>query len=108
MAPAQLSVIFFMQLFAIVAVSRGVGWLANRYLGQPQVVGEMIAGAQGICFAVASNTAQFVLSKILQHGRVRRAFIGVAAQTVAVPRRHAREGPRRRGGGRVRIHRATR
>ena len=50
----------------------------------------VIAGAQGICFAVASNTAQFVLSEILQHGRVRRAFIGVAAQTVAVPRRHAR------------------
>ncbi|MEA2978720.1 MAG: hypothetical protein QOF09_543, partial [Alphaproteobacteria bacterium] len=50
----------------------------------------VIAGAQGICFAVASNTAQYVLSEIIQHGRVRRAFIGVAAQTVAVPRRHAR------------------
>jgi S1-C subfamily serine protease len=50
----------------------------------------VIAGAQGICFAVASNTAQYVLSEILRHGRVRRAFIGVAAQTVAVPRRHAR------------------
>jgi S1-C subfamily serine protease len=50
----------------------------------------VIAGAQGICFAVASNTAQYVLSQILQHGRVRRGFIGVAAQTVAVPRRHAR------------------
>jgi S1-C subfamily serine protease len=50
----------------------------------------VIAGAQGICFAVASNTAQYVLSEILQHGRVRRAFIGVAAQTVAVLRRHAR------------------
>jgi S1-C subfamily serine protease len=50
----------------------------------------VIAGAQGICFAVASNTAQFVLSEILQHGRVRRAFIGIAAQTVTVPRRHAR------------------
>jgi S1-C subfamily serine protease len=49
----------------------------------------VIAGAQGICFAVASNTAQYVLSEMLQHGRVRRAFIGVAAQTVAVPRRHA-------------------
>jgi Kef-type K+ transport system membrane component KefB len=44
MAPAQLSVIFFLELFAVVAVSRGVGWLARRYLGQPQVVGEMIAG----------------------------------------------------------------
>ena len=50
----------------------------------------VIMGAQGICFAVASNTAQFVLSELIQHGRVRRAFIGVAAQTVAVPRRHAR------------------
>jgi Kef-type K+ transport system membrane component KefB len=44
MAPAQLSVIFFLGLFIIVAVSRAVGWLAQRYLGQPQVVGEMIAG----------------------------------------------------------------
>ena len=37
----------------------------------------IIAGAQGICFAVASNTAHFVLTEILRHGRVRRAFIGV-------------------------------
>jgi len=50
----------------------------------------VIMGAQGICFAVASNTAQFVLSELIQHGRVRRAFIGVSAQTTAVPRRHAR------------------
>jgi S1-C subfamily serine protease len=50
----------------------------------------VILGAQGICFAVASNTAQFVVSEIVRHGRVRRAFIGVAAQTVPVPRRHAR------------------
>jgi S1-C subfamily serine protease len=47
-------------------------------------------GAQGICFAVASNTAQFVLSELIQHGRVRRAYIGVSAQTAAVPRRYAR------------------
>ena len=50
----------------------------------------IIQGAQGICFAVASNTAQFVLSELIQHGRVRRAYIGVSAQTTAVPRRHAR------------------
>jgi S1-C subfamily serine protease len=50
----------------------------------------VIMGAQGICFAVASNTAQFVLSELIQHGRVRRAYIGVSAQTTAVPRRHAR------------------
>ncbi len=49
----------------------------------------IIMGAQGICFAVASNTAQFVLSEIIRHGYVRRAFIGVSGQTVPVPRRHA-------------------
>src|SRR5947199_4280981 len=49
----------------------------------------IIAGAQGICFAVASNTAQFVLSEIIRHGYVRRAYIGVAGQTVPIPRRHA-------------------
>jgi S1-C subfamily serine protease len=49
----------------------------------------IIQGAQGICFAVASNTANFVLTEILRHGRVRRAYIGVAAETVSIPRRHA-------------------
>jgi S1-C subfamily serine protease len=58
-----------------------------------QVIGintAVIVGAQGICFAVASNTAQFVLSELIKHGRVRRGYIGVSAQTTAVPRRHAR------------------
>jgi S1-C subfamily serine protease len=49
----------------------------------------VIMGAQGICFAVASNTARHVLGEIIMHGRVRRAHIGVAAQTVVVRRRHA-------------------
>jgi S1-C subfamily serine protease len=50
----------------------------------------VIMGAQGICFAVASNTAQFVLSELIQHGRVRRGYIGVSGQTQAVPRHYAR------------------
>ena len=57
-----------------------------------QVIGintAIIQGAQGICFAVASNTAQFVLSELIKHGRVRRGYIGVSAQTTTVPRRHA-------------------
>jgi S1-C subfamily serine protease len=49
----------------------------------------IISGAQGICFAVASNTAQFVLSEIIRHGYVRRAHIGVSGQTAPIPRRHA-------------------
>src|SRR3954464_3883103 len=49
----------------------------------------IINGAQGICFAVASNTAQFVLSEIIRHGYVRRGYIGVSGQTAPIPRRHA-------------------
>ena len=49
----------------------------------------MIGGAQGICFAVSSNTALFVVSAFIAHGRVRRAHLGIAAQTVPVPRRIA-------------------
>jgi S1-C subfamily serine protease len=47
----------------------------------------VIMGAQGICFAVAANTASFVLGELVRHGRVRRAFIGIAAQQTAIPRR---------------------
>ena len=46
-----------------------------------------IVGAQGICFAVAANTANFVLGELVRLGRVRRAFIGVSAQQTAIPRR---------------------
>jgi S1-C subfamily serine protease len=49
----------------------------------------MIAGAQGICFSVAANTALHVLTQVLRHGRVRRARIGIAAEQVPLPRRLA-------------------
>ncbi len=49
----------------------------------------IIPHAQGICFAVASNTASFVVTELIRHGRVRRAFIGVSAETAPIPRRHA-------------------
>lgn len=49
----------------------------------------VIQGAQGIAFAVAANTARFVVSEIMRHGRVRRAFIGISADTVPLPRRAA-------------------
>ena len=49
----------------------------------------MIGGAQGLCFAVSSNTARFVLGEFVAHGRVRRAHLGIAAQTVPLPRKIA-------------------
>jgi S1-C subfamily serine protease len=51
----------------------------------------VIMGAQGICFAVAANTASFVLGELVRHARVRRAYIGIAAQqfTLSRRRRHA-------------------
>ncbi|MDR3462138.1 MAG: trypsin-like peptidase domain-containing protein [Beijerinckiaceae bacterium] len=60
--------------------------------GSGEVVGintAMIGGAQGLCFAVSSNTARFVVGEFIAHGRVRRAHIGIEAQTVPVPRRIA-------------------
>ena len=47
----------------------------------------IIQGAQGICFAVAANTANVVLGELVRHGRVRRAYIGISAQQTTIPRR---------------------
>lgn len=44
MTPAELSVAFFLGMAVIIAACQGLGWFVKRYLGQPQVVGEMIAG----------------------------------------------------------------
>jgi S1-C subfamily serine protease len=49
----------------------------------------MIGGAQGLAFAVSSNTARFVIGEFIAHGRVRRAHLGIAAQTVPLARRIA-------------------
>jgi S1-C subfamily serine protease len=45
----------------------------------------VLLDAQGLCFAVPSSTAAFVLSEILRHGRVRRAWLGIGAEEVLVP-----------------------
>lgn len=43
------------------------------------------AGAQGLCFAVPSNTAAFVAAECRAHGRVRRAWLGIAGEDVLLP-----------------------
>jgi len=47
----------------------------------------IIASAQGICFATAIDTVQWVAMELLAHRRVRRSYLGVVAQTVTVPQR---------------------
>ncbi|MBL8656197.1 MAG: cation:proton antiporter [Altererythrobacter sp.] len=44
LSPTDFSIRFFLQLAIIIAACRVIGWLGRKLLGQPQVVGEMIAG----------------------------------------------------------------
>ena len=46
----------------------------------------VILPAQGLCFAVAVNTAKFIAGHLIMHGRIRRAYLGVGGQNVAIPR----------------------
>ncbi len=58
-----------------------------------QVIGvntAVILPAQGLCFAIASNTVRFVASALLRDGRVRRSHIGIAGEKIPVPRLLAR------------------
>ena len=65
----------------------------------------MILPAQGICFAIAINTAKFVAGRLIRDGRVRRGRIGIAVQTVPMPMAagkasgsRSRKGAQHRGG----------
>ena len=50
----------------------------------------IIRPAQGICFAIASNTARWVVAWLIKDGRIRRSFIGLAGQNVPLIRKVAR------------------
>jgi S1-C subfamily serine protease len=57
---------------------------------QGQVIGintATILPGQGLCFAIGIDTAKFVASQLLQYGRLRRSWIGIAGQNVPLPRR---------------------
>ena len=85
--------------------------LESRQLRRPalehsagEVIGvntAVILPAQGICFAIASNTAKFVAGWLIKDGRIRRSSIGVAGQNVPLHPRVVRfhKLPASRGGG---------
>lgn len=60
---------------------------AGRVVGINTAV---ILGAQGLSFSVPVDTARWVLGELMQHGRVRRGVLGLAAQTRPIDRRIAR------------------
>ncbi len=59
----------------------------------------VILPAQGICFAIGSNTAQLVAAWLIKEGRIRRSTIGIAGQNVPLHPRVVRfhKLPRDRG-----------
>ncbi len=50
----------------------------------------IIMGAQGIGFSIPSDTAKWVVSQLLTHGRVRRGYLGISAQQRPLGRRMVR------------------
>lgn len=106
MSPAQLSIIFFLQVAVILITCRLVGSAAQRWLGQPRVVGEMIAGVllgpslfgaltpelQALVFPPESRPILFVIAQlgvglymfIVGMGFDRREFVANARGAIAV------------------------
>ena len=49
-----------------------------------------ILPAQGLCFAIAIDTAKFVAARLIRDGKIERGYIGIAGANSPLPRRLAR------------------
>ncbi|XDD51442.1 S1C family serine protease [Leptospira sp. WS92.C1] len=47
----------------------------------------IIPSAQGICFAVGSGTAEYVITRLMKNGFVKRGYLGIAGQNQSIPSR---------------------
>jgi S1-C subfamily serine protease len=63
------------------------GPLVNSFAKVIGINTAIIPSAQGICFAVGSSTAEYVVGKLMLNGKVRRAYLGIAGQVFQLPLR---------------------
>jgi S1-C subfamily serine protease len=66
------------------------GALVNAYGAVVGINTAIVTGAQGICFAVPSNTAKLIIPDLMRNGRVTRGWFGIAGQTQELSRALAR------------------